>query len=626
MLQDKTTYKVLRQPRFFMESYLKIRALNKRIIPLQMNEPQILAHNLTRQLRKRYGYVRIRNLKARKLGMSTYWDGRIFHNTVTIPNTSSAIISHDSESSRALLDICKLFYEELPAEIRPMRRYYSKKSLVFENPNDEARITNPGLRSSITITPAKSAKFGRAPVFHNVHLSEIAHYPSTAEELLTGILSAVPDNRNTFIIEETTANGAQGLFFDRWNKSDEFYKLFLPWFILSRYKIPGIRLKKAELDSQEIELVKRFHLSGEQLEWRRRIIKNKCNGKLEIFKQEYPSTPKEAFIYSGSNVFSGPVLEYYNEHFVHKPIALRELAYASRGRDESSLISKCIKPHLKQSDDPKSLISFYKLPIPHEEYFIGADPSEGLTTSDEASAIVLDSHGEEVAMFSERLDPISFTFLLAKLGLYYNTATIIPEANNHGGTVIAKLLELNYPSLYRRESLDSVKRSVSKRVGWFNNGVTKGIAISFLSSALDEFVLSLHSQKLISQLENYVKKPNGELFGDNDDLVIALALATYAAKDSLSPIFERKRIHNVLNINEEQAEKIQQVAKGTYHYPMGSYGYMDQALSKVYSDDEIDDFQENPHISEFDERFLIHYYQNYDTFPSSLMEYPVHGL
>ena len=613
------TYKVLRRPQFFIESYLKIRALNKKLIPFRLNEPQLIAHRLTKQLKRKYGYIRIRNLKARKLGMSTYWDGRIFHNTVTIPGTASAIVCHDSESARALLDICKLFYEELPDEIRPMRKYYSKKSLVFENPNDEDRITNPGLRSSIAITPAKSAKFGRAPVFHNLHLSEIAHYPDTAEELLTGILSAVPDNRNTIVVEETTANGAQGLFFDRWKNNDNFHRLFLPWFILSRYRVPGARIKKSDLDKEESKLVQDFQLNGEQLEWRRRIIANKCNGKIELFKQEYPSTPKEAFIFSGSNVFSGPVLEFYQENYISKPLFSKALAYASRGRDESVLIERAIKPFLKETDDERQIIRFYKLPQQGEEYFIGADASEGLTTSDEVGAVVLDSHGEEVAMFSFRLDPISFAYLLAKLGLYYNTALIIPEANNHGGTVIAKLLEVNYPNLYRRESLDSLKRNISKRVGWFNNDVTKGIIINFLSSALDEFVLHLHSKKIIDQLEGYVKKPSGELHGDHDDLVIALALASYAAKDTLSPIFERKRIHNVLRINEEQAEKIQKVMKGEYKYPYGTFGYMDQILDRVYEETEFgEDYRE------FDEVFKQHYYQS-DIFPNSIadMEYPL---
>src|SRR5207253_10293153 len=42
----------------------------------------------------------------------------------------------------------------------------------------------------------------------------------------------------------------------------------------------------------------------EQLNWRRWTILNKCEARLDVFHQEYPSTPEQAFLTTGRQVFS----------------------------------------------------------------------------------------------------------------------------------------------------------------------------------------------------------------------------------------------------------------------------------------------------------------------------------
>ena len=43
-------------------------------------------------------------------------------------------------------------------------------------------------------------------------------------------------------------------------------------------------------------------------QWRRWCIRNNCQGDEEIFKQEYPSNPQEAFLVSGSSVFNKEII------------------------------------------------------------------------------------------------------------------------------------------------------------------------------------------------------------------------------------------------------------------------------------------------------------------------------
>ena len=42
--------------------------------------------------------------------------------------------------------------------------------------------------------------------------------------------------------------------------------------------------------------------------WRRWAIKNKCQGDGDLFKQEYPATPLEAFRHAGNPVFGAGIL------------------------------------------------------------------------------------------------------------------------------------------------------------------------------------------------------------------------------------------------------------------------------------------------------------------------------
>jgi len=545
--------------------------------------------------------------------MSTYWDGRLFQNTATHENVDSYIICHDNPSVQALFNMCKLFYERLPEDIRPMRRYWAKRNLVFENPDDEGRILDPGLRSSIQVSSAKSTKFGRAPTIHNLHFSEGAHYPPNSEEIKDGALNAVPEVSGTMIVDETTANGAQGQFFEEWKMSERgqnyFLPIFLPWHIFPLYRVPGAKIRKTDLYKDELSLVKKFGVSGEQLSWRRRTIKNKCRGKVEIFKQEYPSEPDEAFIYSGTNVFPGAVIEWYRENTVREPRLVGTLWYGSKGAHELLSLERGSIPKIYETtDDRELLIKFYEFPKKGRSYAIGVDSSEGLEAGDPAAIVVIDDAGCEVASHVSKADPTALAVLALKLGTFYNQGLIIPEANNHGGTVIQKMLEIGYANLYRRESHDSLKKTVTKKVGWFNNEVTKLLLVNFLRDAAEEFIIAIRTKEILDEMAGFIKKPSGVYEGRPDDMISALSLALYAMKDELSPLFERQKFHQILGISPEKAELLQNALRGEVEYLPGSIGYTDKIMKEVEEDND----------GMFDGEMFTQYYAGFHDWPATL--------
>ena len=106
------------------------------------------------------------------------------------------------------------------------------------------------------------------------------------------------------VIIESTANGCED-FKDRWDAAvageNDFEPVFFAWFENPDYAMPvepGI-----EWTAEERETRERYSLSWEQLRWRRWCIANNCGGSRDMFRQEYPANPDEAFLYSGSGVF-----------------------------------------------------------------------------------------------------------------------------------------------------------------------------------------------------------------------------------------------------------------------------------------------------------------------------------
>lgn len=247
--------------------------------------------------------IRLVILKARQEGITTDVAGLMFHNTICNQNRKSAVVSHEPDSTRSIFEIYKNYYDNLPDHLRPMKRYDNTRSLVFENPKEDDRPTNPGLRSSISVFTANKDEGGRSQTIHNLHCSEVAFWKN-GKALMRGLLQAVPDNPFTFVAIESTANGQDGYFHDTYwdakNGKSDYVAVFIPWYIHEEYEREGHG--DLILDDYEKWLVGEMEREGignherlKKIAWRRWAIQNKCQGDVKTFMQEYPATDIEAF-------------------------------------------------------------------------------------------------------------------------------------------------------------------------------------------------------------------------------------------------------------------------------------------------------------------------------------------
>lgn len=519
---------------WYAPKFLRIRTKTGEVVPLEFNVAQKIVHERVRKIKMENRPVRIIILKARQQGISTYTEGLIFHDTATRKGRKSNIIAHDPESSASIFEMTKLFYESLPLGIAPMKRYDNTRRLVFENPDDEARKENPGLRSSLQVgTAAKKEK--RGSTVHNFHASEVAFWPD-ADRLMLAALQEVPDHSDTMVILESTANGVGGYFYKTYwtakNGENGYEAIFLPWHIFPEYSRPieaGFILTKSEEELKEL-----YHLTDEQLSWRRWAIANKCGGSELTFRQEYPSSDREAFIVSGSPKFNVENLAIYQQ-YCPKPKWIGDLTSANTSEGvKTPEINKHSGGHLR----------IYKWPDPKKTYVIGGDTAKGTPNSDFSVLQVLEKEtGDLCATLRGKINPTEFAYEAARLGYFYGGASkaalIGIEVNKDGITTNRELHSvIQYPLLFRRRTVDKTSEETEYKLGFHTNDRTRAVILNKLDNWINEGEFALNDETTILECMTFVKDEAGKYEaqeGCHDDCVIALAIAVYIFDYSIPP-------------------------------------------------------------------------------------------
>ena len=205
--------------REYIESCLKIRTKSGAVVPFRLNAAQQKLYAVAKRQQDEGKPVRIIILKARQLGFSTLTEALLFHACATRSNVNALVVAHREDATANLFRMSKLFYDELPAPVKPMLRTSNAQELVFENPSRASRGALPGLRSRFRCATAGGRGIGRSDTLQCVHLSEYAFWPEGGESkaaTLAGILQAVPSRPGTMVIIESTANGCED-FKDRWD-------------------------------------------------------------------------------------------------------------------------------------------------------------------------------------------------------------------------------------------------------------------------------------------------------------------------------------------------------------------------------------------------------------------------
>lgn len=498
----------------YIETYLKIRDKSGNIVDLILNEPQMKLYNVIKELKQQGKLVRIVILKARQMGFSTAVEGILFKETATKFNVNTGIITHQDEATTNLFNMSKRMYDYLPDNMKPSLKASNAKELIFDND------AGTGLKSKFKCMTAGGKGVGRSDTFNNIHASEYAFWPGDKKATLIGLLQAVPSLANTIVIIESTANGYEE-FKELWDKAvrgeNDFYPLFVGWNELKEY---SMRYTGFKLTDDEIKLKERFNLTNDQLEWRRWCIKNNCNGDLELFKQEYPITPEEAFISTGSCFFNKEIIiNRINELGANKPLKQGYFTY--------QLVDNKID-NIKWQDDDKGYIKIFEDVKDKHPYVLGGDTAgEG---SDNFTGLVIDnSNGKQVATLKRKLDEDEYSRQMYCFGMYYNTALIGIE-NNYSTYPTKKMQEYGYPKMFIREIEDNISEKIVDKYGFITNKATRPIILSIVKEVLRDNINWINDVDILREALVFIRNDKGRpeaQIGEHDDLIMGLAITYY---------------------------------------------------------------------------------------------------
>lgn len=510
----------------FIEDNYKIKDKSGNLIHLKFNHAQQEVYDT---IKKDYGQkpVRLIILKARQLGISTFSEAMMTYLTTNQPNTDAVILAHINESASKIYEMTQLFISELPDGLKPKQKYSNRKMLMFD---DDVN----GLKSSIRVMVANDST--RGGTYKLAHLSEVAFWEHP-EDALLALNQAVPMSNESMIIIESTANGFNH-FYNLWqdavNGRNDYTPIFFPWYVDPEY---SMKYRGFELTPYEKDIKERFNLTLDQLQWRRWCIANNCGNDEMKFRQEYPITPEEAFITSGSSVFNTElILEHMKD--LKPPIKRGYFSYDYDGLHLTNI---------KWVNDPLGYIKIYREPTGNNTSIGGDTAGDG---EDFFVAQVVDQDGNQCAVLHHQFDSDLYTKQVYCLGLYYNS--VIAIESNFDAHPNMELQRLQYPYIYVREKYDQIARGVQEKYGFRTTSLTRPIIIDQLVEIAREHIEKIVDRETLQEMLSFVRiknKPQASE-GTHDDLVMGLAIA-YEALKQLPRSFDFLSSQNTSDTNDE---------------------------------------------------------------------------
>jgi hypothetical protein len=289
-----------------------------------------------------------------------------------------------------------------------------------------------------------------------LHLTEAAFYPY--EGVFTSLLNTLSMDPNNICLVETTANGQEGpgeAYYQYWEAAmagdNEFLPIFLPWWEDPAYILPAELAQDAPRDEYEKFLMtgikhwktgKTVRLGKDRIAWFRETLSTKCEGILEKWRAEMPSTPQEAFVATGNPAFTIEEMQFAENAVIRNaPWQGRCVLTADQKHGEIQ----------KGTDGPLVL---YETPQKGHHYFAGVDSARGkestMAPGDYAAVVVWNAEtGDLAGRYMSRVSPEELAPVAAALGYYFNSAMLNVELNNIGYVTMKALRDTYYyPNQY----------------------------------------------------------------------------------------------------------------------------------------------------------------------------------
>lgn len=427
----------------------------------------------------------------------------------------------------------------------------------------EARWANGSIMEQLT---AANKEAGRSGTYQVIVATEVARWAkegvANATDVLSGLLKCVANEPYTLIELDSTADGAAGDFYERWQNAitfeelkagkDGYVKLFAAWFDFED-SVRDPRLEEGHDQmvggDQLAELIAKHNLSPEQVAWMQWAIREECGKSFDVFCEDYPFDPETAFRTSGRGRFNATSLKKMETRAALVPISFGTIQLEEKTNRAHWLPTTSEDAQVIRWEQPK-LGARYLISIDSmtgESQVAGEDPdnhsvgciragymdSSGRWNPPTLVAKLIHDWGawERLKKYELRWDIDVLERHVWALAQYYGNCIIAPEINMDRGLI--ELLKIRPGAMiYVRRLFNRREQKEDLVYGWKTDKTTREAMIENLAHQIREFDkfgegVDIFCPITIAELKTFIVKMSGRseaMSGKHDDCVLQMAI------------------------------------------------------------------------------------------------------
>lgn len=515
--------------------------LGYRLVPFVLNSAQRRVLAILERDRLARRPIRVIMLKARQWGGSTLVQMYMAWMQLCVnPNWNAVICAQHKDTASVIRGMYSGLFARYPEEYGPDGKKPTLRP--FEKATNISEIAGRGGR--LTIGSVERHDAFRGSDIAMAHLSETAYWPASPlrnpEEAIRSIAGAIPDIPDTLLVIESTANGVGNYFHREWLRAEKGESdkrpVFVPWHEIEMYsaEVTDVAELIDTLTDYERSLWDDHGCTLEQIAWFRAKLRSFPD--LDSMLAEFPTTPAEAFVATGSNVFPTKAVEQFREGCDQIEPRTGEVT-----KDGAEFVD----------DESTGRLTMWATPVRDAEYIVTVDVGGRSRQSDWSVIAVLRADSEKpevVAQWRGHIDHDLLADKAMEIATFYNEAYLVIESNSlesendaQSSHSILERVDGEYQNLYRRESGDGEGTTV----GFHTNRRTKPILIDTLVRYVREGLYIERDNEALNEMLTYSQMPNGSYGarpGHHDDILMTRAIALLLIDRGLPRTFSSDEI------------------------------------------------------------------------------------
>lgn len=528
--------------------------LTGRDIPFILNGPQRKILKILTEKLFNNKPVRAILLKARQYGGSTLidqWEAwiQLFHRQ----NWNSVIATHEQDASRTIRNMYQLMADNHPTDICEV------KLRSFQGSPTKKIVPSRGC--TISVACIRNPESLRSNDIKLAHLSEVGLWQDNptikGDDLAQSIIASVPNVPFTAIVLESTAKGIGTYFYRTWKLAvsgeTAFVPIFVAWFEIAMYweRFVDEQSKIDFIHSMTAEELERWSLGAtlEGLLWYRHKLSEMPSA--FRMKQEFPSTPQEAFATTGRYVHSPADIDFLRAGCRDPKYVGTLLATMQYGKEaiDSSL-------HFVANGEDLWLWALPdKEKTVRNRYIVTMDIGGRNDDADWTVISVVDRYmllfggvEECIGTWRFHLDQDLAVWRAVQLARFYNDALLVVEFNSldtkgsegdHTYTILDSIVEF-YPNIYFRDDPTKVREGLAPHYGFYTGRSQKMAIVSHMQHLLRDKQVIIRDSRLLDECAWFEQKEQrdkyGAIDGEHDDIYMSYGIGLYVSSKWDMPI------------------------------------------------------------------------------------------